>query len=84
MWHDVALALLEEAVVLLDEGRTAEVKEVALGLQVIFDANGVHREALAALRLFAEAAKSEAATAEMGLRYLFRTRNDEELKIEEV
>ncbi|HYG65016.1 MAG TPA: tetratricopeptide repeat protein, partial [Thermoanaerobaculia bacterium] len=86
MWYDVALALLEEAIVLLDEGRTADVKEIATDLQVVFDANGVHREALAALRLFAEAAKREAATAEMGrrvLRYLFRARHDEELKLTE-
>lgn len=87
MWYDVALLLLEEAIVLLDEGRTAEVKELAADLQVVFDANGVHREALASLRLFAEAAKQEAATGEMGrrvLRYLFRARHDEGLKMEEV
>jgi hypothetical protein len=86
MWYDVALALLEEAVLLLGEGWTADVKDVALDLQKVFDVNGVHREALASLRLFAEAAKSEAATAEYGrrlLRYLFRARHDEELKLEE-
>jgi hypothetical protein len=86
MWYDVALALLEEAALLLGEGRTTEVKDVALDLQKVFGANGVHREALAALRLFAEAAKREAATAELSqrvLRYLFRARHDEELKLEE-
>jgi hypothetical protein len=86
MWYDVSLALLEEAIAFLDEGRTAEVKELAADLQVVFDANGAHREALASLRLFAEAAKSEAATAEYGrklLRHLFRARHDEGLKLEE-
>jgi len=42
--------LLEEAVLLLDEGRTGEVKGLAKELSGVFESKGVHREALAALR----------------------------------
>jgi len=40
----------------------AEVRETAAEMLWIFKAQGVHREALAALRLFCEAAKQETAT----------------------
>lgn len=85
MGYDVALALLEEAILLLAGDRTVEVKELALDLKTIFVSKGVHREALAALQLFQEAAEREAATAELGrsvLRYLFRARYDEGLRFE--
>jgi hypothetical protein len=59
------LALLEEAGLLLDEGRTAEVKALVRELPAVFKAEEVHREALAALRLFHEAAEREAATADL-------------------
>ena len=85
MSYDVALALLEEAVLLLEEGRTAEVRELALGLEKVFESKGVHREALGALKLFKEAAEHEAATAELARRvlgYLFRARHAEGLRFE--
>ena len=85
MGYDVALALLEEAALLLDEGRTAEVKALTRRLPTVFAAEEVHREALAALRLFHEAAQREAATAELArrvLRYLFRARHDQGLPFE--
>lgn len=85
MSYDVALTLLEEAVLLLDEGRTAEVKALAPELAEVFESNGVHREALGALRLFHEAAEREKATAELArrvLRYLFRARYDQGLRYE--
>lgn len=83
MGYDAALALLEEVVLLLDEGQTAEVKALALELTRVFDSKGVHREALAALRLFQEAAERETATADLArrvLRYLFRARHDQGLR----
>ncbi len=86
MGYDVALALLEQAVLLLDEGRTAEVKALARDLPEVFKAEEVHREALAALRLFHEAAELEAATADLArrvLRYLFRARHDQGLRFGE-
>ena len=82
MFYDVALALLEEAALLLDEGRTAEVKALTPELVRVFESKGVHREALAALRLFQEAVEREEATAELArrvLRYLFRSRYDQDL-----
>jgi len=85
MSYDVALALLEEAVLLLEEGRAAEVKVLAGELSKVFEAKGVHREALGALRLFKDAAEQEAATAELARRvlgYLFRARHDEGLRFE--
>jgi tetratricopeptide (TPR) repeat protein len=83
MSYDVALALLEEAVLLLEEGRTAEVKVLAGELSKVFESKGVHREALGALKLFKEAAEREEATAELARRvlgYLFRARHDEGLQ----
>jgi len=83
--YDVALALLEEAALLLDEGRTVETKILAKGLTVVFKSKGVHREALAALRLFQEAAEDETATAGLTRRvlgYLFRARYDQGLQFE--
>jgi len=83
MEYDAALALLEESAMLLDERRLAEVKILARELTVLFSAKGVHREALAALRLFQEAVELEHATAELArrvLRYLFRARYDPSLR----
>ena len=79
------LALLEEAALLLDEGRTTEVKILSQELAAVFESEGVHREALAALRLFQEAAERETATTELTrrvLRYLFRARYDQGLRFE--
>ena len=83
MEYDAALALLEEAALLLANGRAAEVKALARELAVVFETKGVHREALAALRLFQEAAEQERATAELARRvlgYLFRARHDPDLR----
>jgi len=52
-------------VVWLERGRTAEVRELALGMTWIFQAKGIAREALASLTLFCEAARQEAATVEL-------------------
>ncbi len=85
MDYDVALALLEEVVLFLGEGRTAEVKTLARELAAVFESQGVHREALAALRLFQEAVEREEATAELARRvlgYLFRARYDPSLRFE--
>jgi tetratricopeptide (TPR) repeat protein len=85
MSFDVALALLEEAALLLEEGQVAEVKVLARELEKIFESKGVHREALAALRLFQEAALGEEATVELARRvlsYLFRARHDPGLRFE--
>lgn len=83
MWYDVALARLEIAPLLIEEGRTSEVSWLAQELVKIFDANGVHREALAALRLFYEAAQRDEATVDLArraLNFLFRARYDQGLR----
>jgi tetratricopeptide (TPR) repeat protein len=83
MAADAALALLEEAVLLLDQGRTTEVKELTEELTWVLESKGIHREALAALRIFQKAAELEEATAEMVrglLRFLYRARYDQGLR----
>lgn len=62
---DAALVSLELAVLHLEEGRTAEVKQLAEEMVVIFHAQDVHREALAAIAVFRQAVALETATAEM-------------------
>ena len=83
MFYDVALALLEEGAVLLEENRAQEVKELTRELPKVFASKGVHREALAALRVFQEAVEREAATADLARRvlgFLFRARFDEGMR----
>lgn len=83
MFYDVALALMEHAGLLLKEGRTAEVKALALHLRQVFQSEDVHQEALSALRLFREAVEREEATAELAycvLAFLFRARHDPRLR----
>jgi transcriptional regulator with XRE-family HTH domain len=63
--YEAALASLDLAVLRLERGRTAEVRELAVGMGWIFKAKGIAREALAALSLFCEAARQEAATVEL-------------------
>jgi transcriptional regulator with XRE-family HTH domain len=65
MPYDAALASLDLAALWLKAGRTAEVKELAIEMEAIFRAKKIDREALAALILFWEAAKREAATVEL-------------------
>ncbi|HWM91866.1 MAG TPA: hypothetical protein VN493_13960 [Thermoanaerobaculia bacterium] len=83
MWFDVALAVLEIATLLLREGKTEEVRKLTPPLALVFKAGKIHREALAALRLFEEAVEQETATAELAgrvLRFLFRARSDQGLE----
>lgn len=83
MVADAAAATLEEAILLLEKGRNAEVKSLAKGLEEVLASKGVHREALAALRLFQEAAESETATVELTrdiLVYLYKARHDKGLR----
>jgi hypothetical protein len=52
----------------LQAGRAADVRDLAIAMGWIFKARGIHREALAALGLFYEAALQEAATEELARR----------------
>ena len=81
--YDTALVSLDLALLHLEAGRAAEVRELAARMVWIFGAQRVHREALAALALFCKAAESETATVELVRRvldYLERARRDPELR----
>jgi hypothetical protein len=63
--YDVAIVSLELAMVYLKQGRNAEVRQLAEEMHPLFEAEGVHREATAALLLFQNAAREDAATIEL-------------------
>jgi len=82
---DYALVTLDLTVVLLSENRTAEVRALATDLIWIFRKQQVSENALAALHLFREAARREAATvglARLVRRFLYRAQQNPELKLE--
>ncbi|HKV10914.1 MAG TPA: hypothetical protein VJ725_22435, partial [Thermoanaerobaculia bacterium] len=70
--YDAALSSLDLALLRLEEKRTADVRDLALGMTWIFTSKKIHREALAALALFCEAAKHEAVTADLTRRVITR------------
>jgi transcriptional regulator with XRE-family HTH domain/tetratricopeptide (TPR) repeat protein len=83
---DYALATLDLAVVLLAENRTTEVRAFATDLLWIFRSQQMNENALAAVRLFAAAARQESVTVGLARRirrFLGRAQNDPELKLEE-
>jgi tetratricopeptide (TPR) repeat protein len=83
--YDAALASLELAVLYLEGERTAEVRTLSEEMYWIFKAQGVHKEALAALRLFCETVEREDVTAELARNvhdYLVKARNHPELQFE--
>jgi hypothetical protein len=85
MAYDTALVSLELAVFLIDEGKTAEVRELAGEITEIFKARDVHRETLAALAVFQAAADRATATTDLVrdlAAYLTRARLDPELRFE--
>lgn len=68
--YDAALSSLDLALLWLKAGRTAEVRELARSMAWIFASKKIHREALAALSLFCEAARQEIATLELTRRVM--------------
>ncbi len=83
MHYDVVLSLVETAALRLDLGDYIEVQRLAGELAPIFAQNGVHAEALKALRIFEEAVARQEATAGLARRllsYLFRARHDSGLQ----
>ena len=85
MAYDAALVSLELSALYLEQGRTAEVRTLASEMAWVFKAQGVHREALAALGLFCQAAKADNLSVELARRlvsYLGRARHDQELRFE--
>jgi transcriptional regulator with XRE-family HTH domain len=83
--YDYALVSLELAALHLEQGRARRVKEMAEEMAWIFKGENVHKEALAALRLFQEAARMEKARAEWTRRmvkYLYRAQGNPRLRFE--
>jgi transcriptional regulator with XRE-family HTH domain len=83
--YECALVSLDLALALLEQGCTAAVRKVAGEMLWIFRSQGVHREALAALRIFCDAAKAEAATIELTARvsqFLARAHHAPSLRFE--
>jgi tetratricopeptide (TPR) repeat protein len=84
---DYALVSLEFALLLLEHDRLSEVSTLADQMAWIFTRQGVQPEALAAIRIFCESARREAATVELArsvIRFLDRSHYDPGLKFEEV
>jgi tetratricopeptide (TPR) repeat protein len=80
-----ALVSQELALLLLEQGETARVREMAETMLATFLVLGVEREPLAALRLFWDAAKRETATVDLARRmvkFLHRAQHDPELRFE--
>jgi len=83
MGYDTALVSLELAVFYASEGRFDDVKTLARHMVPIFQAQDVHREALAALTLFRQAAEREMVTVEFCeeiLDFLRKARHNPDLK----
>ena len=83
--YNAALASLDLAMVYLRRGRSGELKRLAGLMAPIFEAQDVHREAVAALILFQQAAAAEKVTAESIERlssYLQRARGNPKLSYE--
>lgn len=83
--YDAAQVSLELALLELDAGDFQAVQDLAAEMLSIFQAQDVHREALAALVLFERAARTEELTADFVLhlrRYLQLARRDPTLKLE--
>jgi hypothetical protein len=83
--YDYALVSIDLSAILLERGETRRVRAIADEMLVIFQTQRVHQEALKAILIFCEAARREAATAELArrvARYLSRAQNDPELPFE--
>lgn len=83
--YDHALVSLELSTVLLRQGETARVRLLADETVRIFRSQNVHCAALAALQVFCEATRRDAATLELArrvTRYLYLAKNDPELEFE--
>lgn len=65
MAYDAALVSLHLAILLLEQGRNAEVRRLAEQMLWIFQDKKIHRETLASLAVFCEALRQDAATVEL-------------------
>jgi transcriptional regulator with XRE-family HTH domain len=84
--YDTALVSLELAAVYLEEGQNKQVPSLAQQMLWIFQTQRVHREALAALKLFCEAVEQRTVTlgfVQSVLSFLRRAERDPSLRFEE-
>lgn len=65
MGYDAALVSLDLALLFAQQGRTAELRRLAAEILPVFESRDVHREAMAALLLFQNAAEEERLTVEL-------------------
>ncbi len=80
---DYGLASLDVALLYREDARFPEIKLLAAEILEIFKAQGVHREAIAALILFQEAAETERVTLELVYQlqgFLEKARNNPQLR----
>jgi len=83
--YDTALVSLEIATLYAEQGRTAELKQLAAGMLPIFSSLHIHREALAALAFLTQALESEAAGLDLLAAvadYLRRAAHEPELRFQ--
>ena len=81
--YDVALVSLDLALVYAEQGRTAELQSIAEETITLLSSRPIHREALAALVLWARAVREEMAGRELILEvasFLRRARHDPDLR----
>ena len=84
--YDASLVTLDLAQLYLQQGRNAEVRELAAGMLAVFLSQDVHRQAAAALAVFQQAAELDRATPpllEEIAAYLRRARRNPRLRFEQ-
>ena len=84
--YDTALVCLDLALIYAEQERTVELRRIAEEMIPIFQSRQIHREALAALSLWAGAVREERASRELVVQvasYLKRARHNPELRFEE-
>jgi tetratricopeptide (TPR) repeat protein len=83
--YDAALVTLDLAKLYLESERTADVRELAAEMLTVFLSHDIHRQAMAALAVFQEAAELENATPHLVREissYLLRARKNPRLRFE--
>lgn len=81
--YDVAMVSLDLALLYTKQGRVEELLSLSEEMHKIFAAKDIHREAVAALLIFEEAARNQEVTVDLVerlARYLKRARNNPELR----
>lgn len=84
--YDAAMVSLDLALVYAKQGRMANLKHLAEEMHSIFESNEIHREALAALLLFQQAAREERLTThrvETFIQYFKKARTNPSLRFKE-